>query len=94
MVPNGARVTAFTVSELLWETNWRKGGKITPDPPRLGLSTRMELYRDICKMFKPSFLIHSTRSQMSLDIPLRKKNTGQKRLSFFGPKIWSKINPS
>ena len=28
------------------------------------------------------------------DIPLRKTNTGQKSLSFLGPKIWSKIGSS
>ena len=28
---------------------------------------------------------------MALDIPLRKTNTGQKTLSFLGPKIWSKL---
>ena len=33
---------------------------------------------------------YSTRSQMALDIPLRKTNTEQKSLSFLGPKIWSK----
>ena len=48
----------------------------------------------IHEIFKPSLLIYSTRSQMALDIPLRKTNTGQKRLSLLGPKIWSKINPS
>ena len=31
---------------------------------------------------------------MALDMPLRKTNAGQKRLSFYGPNIWSKINPS
>ena len=31
---------------------------------------------------------------MALYIPLRKTNTGQKSLSFLGPKIWSKIGPS
>ena len=31
---------------------------------------------------------------MALDIPLRKTNTGQKSLSFLGPKIWSEIDPS
>ena len=45
-------------------------------------------------MFKPSFCRYSTRSHMALDIPLRKTNTGQKSLSFLGPKIWSKIGPS
>ena len=43
------------------------------------------------EMFKPSLC---TRSQMALDIPPRKTNTGQKSLSFLGPKIWSKIDPS
>ena len=39
------------------------------------------------------FSFHSedrTRSQMTLD----KTNTGQKSLSFLGPKIWSKIGSS
>ena len=31
---------------------------------------------------------------MALDIPLQKTNTGQKSLSFLGPKKWSKIGPS
>ena len=35
---------------------------------------------------------------LALDIPLqtqgKKANTGQKSLSFLGPKIWSKIGPS
>ena len=48
----------------------------------------------IHEMFKPSLCRYSTRSQMALDIPLRKTNTGQKSLSFLGPKIWSKIGPS
>ena len=45
-------------------------------------------------MFETSLLGYSTVSQMPLDIPLRKTNTGQERLSFFGQKIWSRINPS
>ena len=45
-------------------------------------------------MFKPSLCRYSKRSQMALDIPLRKKNTGQKSLSFLGLKIWSKIGLS
>ena len=45
----------------------------------------------IHEMFKPSLC---TRSEMTLDIPLRKTNTGQKSLSFLGPKIWFKISPS
>ena len=48
----------------------------------------------IHEMFKHSLCRYSTRSQMTLDIPLRKTNTGQKSLSFLGPKIWSKIGPS
>ena len=31
---------------------------------------------------------------MALDIPLLQTNTGQKSLSFLGPEIWSKIDPS
>ena len=48
----------------------------------------------IHEMFKPSLCRYSTRSQMTLDIPLWKTNTGQKSLSFLGPKRWSKIGPS
>ena len=48
----------------------------------------------IHEMFKPSLCRYSTRSQMALDIPLRKTNTGQKSLSSLGTKIWSKIGPS
>ena len=40
---------------------------------------------------QPSLLSYSARSQMALDIPLLKTNTGQKRFLFLGPK---KINPS
>ena len=45
-------------------------------------------------MFKPSLCRYSTRSQMVLDVSLRKTNTGQKSLSFLEPKIWFKIGPS
>ena len=45
-------------------------------------------------MFKLSLCRYSTRSQMALDVPLWKTNIGQKSLSFLGPKIWSRINPS
>ena len=48
----------------------------------------------IHEIFKPSLCKYGTRSQMALDIPLRKINTGQKSSSFLGPKIWSKIGPS
>ena len=48
----------------------------------------------IHEMFKPSLCRYSTRSQMALDKPLRKTNTGQKSLSFLGPIIWSQISPS
>ena len=45
----------------------------------------------IHEIFKPSLCIYSTRLQMPLDIPLRKKNTGQKMLILlpakkYGPK--------
>ena len=46
------------------------------------------------EMFKLLLCRYSTRSQMVLDIPLRKTNAGQKSSSFLGPKIWSKIGPS
>ena len=45
-------------------------------------------------MLKPLLCRYSTRSQMALDIPLRKTNTRQKSLSLLGSKIWSKIGPS
>ena len=48
----------------------------------------------IHEMFKPSLCRYNTGSQMALDIPMRKTNTEQKSLSFLGPKIWSKIDPS
>ena len=48
----------------------------------------------IYDMFKPSLCKYSTRSLIAFDIPLGKTNTGQKSLSFLGPKIWSKIDPS
>ena len=48
----------------------------------------------IHEVFKPWLCRYSTRSQMALDILLWKTNTGQKSLSFLGPKIWSKIGPS
>ena len=48
----------------------------------------------IHEMFKPSLCRNITRSQMALDIPLRKTNTKQKNLSFLRPNIWSKINPN
>ena len=50
------------------------------------------------EIFKSSLCRFSTRSQIELNIPLRKTNTGQKSLSFLRPKlrpkIWSKINLS
>ena len=48
----------------------------------------------IHKMFKTSLCRYSTRSQMALNIPLRKTISEQKSLSFLGPKIWSTIDPS
>ena len=48
----------------------------------------------IHEIFKPSLCKYGTRSQMALDIPLRKINTGQKSLSVLGPKIWFKIGPT
>ena len=50
--------------------------------------------RYIHEIFIPSLCRYNTGSQMALDKPLRKTNTGQKSLSFFGPKIWSKKTPS
>ena len=45
-------------------------------------------------IFTPSFNKCDTRSQMALDIPLRKTTIGQKSISFLGPKVWSKTNNS
>ena len=44
------------------------------------------------EIFTPSFNKYNTRSQMALDIPLRKTVLGQKSISFLGPKIRSEIN--
>ena len=44
-------------------------------------------------MVKPSLCRYSTRSQMTLDIPLRKTNLGQESLSFLGPKNMVKNEP-
>ena len=43
-------------------------------------------------MFMPSFNSFSSRSQMALDMPLRKINTEQQALSFLGLKIWTEIS--
>ena len=43
-------------------------------------------------IFTPSLNRYNTRSQMALDIPLRKAALGQKNISFLGPKVWSKIS--
>ena len=48
----------------------------------------------IYEIFKPSLCRYSARSQITLDIPLRKINTGQKSLFFLRSKIWSKIGLS
>ena len=45
-------------------------------------------------IFTPTFNKHNTRSQMALDIPLRKTTIGQNIISFLGPKVWSKTNSS
>ena len=45
-------------------------------------------------LFKPSYKRCNSRSQMALDIPLRKTNTGQQTLSFVQPKIWTKLGDS
>ena len=58
------------------------------------LSTAMELSQNIHEMFKPWLLSYNTESQMPLDIFLRKTNQRQVGLSFLGPEIWSRINPS
>ena len=44
------------------------------------------------EIFVPSKNSYNTRSQMPLDIPLRKTETGQKNISFLGPYIWNKLN--
>ena len=44
----------------------------------------------IHEMFQPSLCRYSTRLQMTLGMPLRKTNTGQKNLSFLGPKYGQK----
>ena len=44
------------------------------------------------ELFIPSPNTYNTRSQMALDIPLRKSELGQKGISFLGPSIWNKLN--
>ena len=53
----------------------------------------MDLYRNIHEMFKPSFLKYSIYFKMPIGMLLWKKNTGEKRSFFIGPKISSKISP-
>ena len=48
----------------------------------------------VLEIFKPSPCRYTTRLQIALSILLRRINTGQKSLSFLGPKILSKIGPS
>ena len=48
----------------------------------------------IHEIFKYSLCRYSTRSQVALDTPLLKTNTGQKSLAFLGTKSCSKIDPS
>ena len=43
-------------------------------------------------MFQPSLNRYNTRSQIALNIPLRKTNTGQMALSFLGLRIWTRIS--
>ena len=45
-------------------------------------------------IFTPSFNKCNSRSQMVLDIPLRKTTIGQRSISFLGPKVWSKTSNS
>ena len=58
------------------------------------LSNGKELYQDTFMKCLSLLCRYSISSQIALDIPLWKTNTGQKSLSLLGPKIWSKINPS
>ena len=67
---------------------------------RVELSTETSVYKYWNRLapsyfndlFTPSLNRYNTRSQMALDIPLRKTALGQKNISFLGPKIWSKIS--
>ena len=45
-------------------------------------------------IFTPTFNKYNTRSQVALDIPLRKATIRQKSISFLGPKVLSKTNSS
>ena len=44
------------------------------------------------ELFVPSTNIFKTRSYISLEIPLRKGNLGQKSISFMEPSIWNKLS--
>ena len=48
----------------------------------------------IHEMLKFSLCGYSARSQMALDLTLRKWNTVQNGLPFLEPKLWSKVNSS
>ena len=43
-------------------------------------------------MFKPSLCRYSTRLEVTLGILMQKINAGKRSLSFFGSKMWLKIN--
>ena len=46
-------------------------------------------------LYTPSFNTYNTRrSQMALDIPLKKTSLGQKGMSYLGPSIWNKLSIS
>ena len=43
------------------------------------------------EIFIPSPNTYNTRSQMALDVPLRKSELGRKSISFLEPSIWNKL---
>ena len=54
-----------------------------------------QLYQDIYEMFKPLLLrLQMYKITDSIRHTSVETNTGQKMLSFFGPKIWLRINTS
>lgn len=44
------------------------------------------------ELFLPSRNIYKTGSHMPFEIPLRKSNSSQKRVSFMGPSLWNKLS--
>ena len=76
------------------------GKKYLPVSERVEICITTTVFKYSNRMYnhiiiiKYSYKRYNTISQRTLDIPLQKTNTGQRALSFLGPKIWTKISHS